>query len=78
MITDTNTREQKLEYLDRIESKADLNDFCDIAYEVEYLLEHEIARDAFHANLTIAWDVFLSTNDILPFLTYLRAVRKAL
>jgi hypothetical protein len=78
MITNTSTREQKLEYLDRIESKADLNDYFDISYETDYLVECEMAHDDFRAGIVKAFNEFMSTNDILAFLTYLRDVRKAL
>lgn len=78
MITNTNTREQKLAYLDRIESKVDLNDYFDVSYETDYLLEYEMAHDDFRAGIMKAFNEFMSTNHILPFLTYLREVRKSL
>jgi hypothetical protein len=73
-----NTKEIKLDVIERIEGQIDLHDSFNTIYEANYCLEHElIFHDDFARELEKATDQLKIDDDVLVFAMKLRELRKA-
>jgi hypothetical protein len=72
-----NTKETKLDVIERIEGQIDLHDSFNTIYEANYCLEHElIFHDDFARELEKATDQLKIDDDVLIFAMKLRVLRQ--